>query len=345
MRRLPSPARSVRTRCWRQFSSSPPSRRGAGRPPASRRCPAIAASARLTLPPDTRPMTSELGVRHQASPPGAAASARPVPISAAAPGARRKRRPTDLKLAALFLLPSFIGLSIFLIGPMLASLLLSLTNWQIMGQVQFIGFANYINLATNDPIFGQMFRVPILYTIEYLVLTVAVALAMAVWIDSLSWGKQFFRLVFFLPTFTPLVGISLVWLLMLTPGGLIDWLLRTLSLPMPNLITNPVLALQALVLVSLWSHFLYNMPPFGAAPASIPSTHFDAAQLDGADAWQRFWKIKLPRISPSLFFGTLLTAISSLQTFDQVYALTRGGPRSSTSTSGDAIYNQAFVTY
>ncbi|MBI1775174.1 MAG: sugar ABC transporter permease [Proteobacteria bacterium] len=288
-------------------------------------------------------MTSELGVRRPSTQGHPIAPARPA--LARAPTISRKRPPSDLKLASLFLLPSFLGLLIFLIAPMLASFLLSFTNWQIIGETRFVGFANYLNLVTSDPIFWQVFRVTILYTIEYLVLNIAIALAMAVWIGSLSWGKQLFRLVFFLPTFTPLVGVALVWLLMLTPGGLIDWLFRWLNLSIPNLITTPGLALQALVLVSLWSHFGYNMLLFGAALGSIPSTYLDAAAIDGATAWQRFWKIKLPLISPSLFFGTVLTAISSLQTFDQVYALTHGGPGSATSTLGYAIYNQGFVTY
>jgi multiple sugar transport system permease protein len=262
-----------------------------------------------------------------------------------AAASRGRRGRSDLAVAAVFLLPSLLGLTVFLIGPMLASLALSFTNWQVIGEVRFVGFANYLNLAASDPIFWQVLRVTLLYTAEYLVLNITLALAMAVWIGSLRWGRQLFRLVFFLPTFTPLIGVSLVWLLMLTPGGLIDWLFRSLGLAIPNLITSPILALQALVLVSLWSHFGYNMLLFGAALGSIPSTYIDAAAIDGAGAWQRFWKIKLPLISPSLFFGTVLTVISSLQTFDQVYALTHGGPGSATSTLGYAIYNQGFVTY
>ena len=84
--------------------------------------------------------------------------------------------------------------------------------------------------------------------------------------------------------------------------------------------------MQAIVIVSLWSGFGYNLLLFGAALESIPQTYLDAAQIDGATAWQRFWRIKLPLISPTLFFGTVMTAITALQVFDQVYAMTRGGP-------------------
>jgi multiple sugar transport system permease protein len=256
-----------------------------------------------------------------------------------------RRHHGDLGTAALFLLPGLVGLTLFLLVPLVASLLLSFSNWQVMGQTRFVGLANYIRLATDDPIFWKVFGVTLSYTAEYLVLNLVLSLTLAVWIGSLAWGRRLFRLIFFLPTFTPLVGVALVWLLMLTPGGVVDWFFASIGVPMPNLITNPDYALQAVVIVSLWSHFGYNMLLFGAALETIPATYLDAAAIDGAGAWHRFWKIKLPLISPSLFFGTVLTAITSLQTFDQVYALTRGGPGSATTTLGYAIYSEGFVTY
>ena len=256
-----------------------------------------------------------------------------------------RRHYGELGAATLFLLPGLVGLTLFLVVPLVASLLLSFSNWSVMGQTRFVGFANYVRLATDDPIFWKVFGVTLSYTAEYLVLNIVLSLTMAVWIGSLAWGKRLFRLIFFLPTFTPLVGVALVWLLMLSPGGVVDWGFAAIDVPVPNLITNPAYALQAVVIVSLWSHFGYNMLLFGAALETIPATYLDAAAIDGAGAWHRFWKIKLPLISPSLFFGTVLTAITSMQTFDQVYALTRGGPGSATTTLGYAIYSQGFVTY
>jgi multiple sugar transport system permease protein len=231
-----------------------------------------------------------------------------------------RRRRSDLRAAIPFLLPGFLGLATFLILPLFASLLLSFSNWQVIGQTRFVGLANYVNLFTRDPIFWGVFRTTLFYTLDYLVLNIVISLGMAAWIGSLAWGRQLFRLVFFLPTVTPLIGISLVWLLMLTPGGIVDGVFAALGLPIPNLITSPVYALQVVVIVSLWSHFGYNMLLFGAALESIPSAYLDAAAIDGARPWQLFWRIKLPLISPSLFFGTVLTTISGLQVFDQVYA-------------------------
>ena len=205
-------------------------------------------------------------------------------MAAAAYPQRRRRRRTDLRVAVAFLLPGLLGLTAFLILPLVASLLLSFSNWQVIGQTRFVGVANYVNLFTRDPIFWSVFRVTLLYTAEYLVLNIVLALVMAVWIGSLSWGRQLFRLLFFLPTFTPLVGIALVWLLMLTPGGIVDGSFAALGFPIPNLITSPTYALQVLVIVSLWSHFGYNLLLFGAAlridPVNLRSTR-------GRDRWRQ----------------------------------------------------------
>ncbi|WGF87783.1 carbohydrate ABC transporter permease [Marinivivus vitaminiproducens] len=252
---------------------------------------------------------------------------------------------SDPWTALWFLLPSLLGLILFLVVPLVASLVLSFTNWQIIGQARFVGFSNYVNLTTRDPIFWQVVANTVLFTVEYLLLNIGIALGLAVWISRLSWGKRFFRLAFFLPTFMPMVGIALVWQLMLTPRGLVDGVIALTGLGLPNVLAESTLALQALVLLTLWSHVGYNLMLFGAALESIPESYLDAAAIDGASGWQNFWLIKLPMISPSLFFGTVLTAITTLQAFDQVYALTRGGPGSSTATLGYAIYNQGFVTY
>jgi multiple sugar transport system permease protein len=275
----------------------------------------------------------------------AAASARDPAAAIRAAGRARKKRRGDLGTATLFLLPSLLGLTIFVVVPLAASLALSFTNWQVIGITRFVGVANYVRLVTADPTFWQVLRTTVFFSVEYLVLNVMLSLSMAVWIGGLSWGKRLFRLVFFLPTFTPLVGTALVWLLMLSPDGIVDSLFRAFGAPMPNLLTNPAMALQVVVFVSLWSHFGYNMLLFGAALEQVPQNYLEAASIDGARAWQRFWRIKLPLISPALFFGTVLTAITSLQTFDQVYALTRGGPGSATTTLGYAIYAQGFVAY
>ena len=256
------------------------------------------------------------------------------------------RRPGSESLTAIwFLMPGLVGLVVFLVFPLGASLALSFTNWQIMGKTRFVGFANFVSAFTTDPVFWQILGNTVLYTAEYLVLNILISLGLAACIANLKWGKQLFRLIFFLPTFAPLVGSAVVWLLIFTPGGFMDWMMQALHVPLPNLITEPSLAMQTIVIVSLWSGFGYNLLLFGAALESIPQQYLDAAAIDGATSWQRFWRIKLPLISPSLFFGIVLTAITSLQVFDQVYALTRGGPGAATQTLGYKIYRDGFISY
>jgi multiple sugar transport system permease protein len=264
---------------------------------------------------------------------------------AIAPRRHRLRRRLDALSALGFLTPGLIGLLVFLILPLAASLVLSFTNWKLLGRTSFIGFGNFANVLTVDPVFWQVLFNTVLFTLEYLVLNIIISVGLAVAISNLRWGRQFFRMVFFLPTFAPLVGSSVVWLLIFTPGGAADWVCATLHLPLPNMITDPNWAMQCVVIVSLWAGFGYNLLLFGAALESIPAQYLDAAAIDGTTAWQRFWLIKLPLISPSLFFGIVLTAITSLQVFDQVYALTRGGPGAATQTLGYKIYRDGFISY
>ena len=251
----------------------------------------------------------------------------------------------DGATAIWFLLPSFTGLTIFLLLPVTVSLILSFTNSSLIAQTHWIGMQNFDRLLFGRSNFWPVLGNTVFYTAEYLILNIVLSITMAVWIDSLNWGRQLFRVLFFLPTFVPLVGSAIVWLLILTPGGAMDWTFRALHLPIPNLITDPRLAMQAIVLVSLWSGFGYNLLLFSAALGSIPGSYLDAAKLDGATAWQRFWQIKLPLISPTLLFGVVMTAITALQVFDQVYALTRGGPGASTYTLGFLIYHIGFERY
>ena len=255
------------------------------------------------------------------------------------------RRRLDALSALGFLAPGLIGLVIFLILPLAASLALSFTNWKLLGKTRFIGFDNFARVLTIDPVFWQVLGNTVLFTIEYLVLNIIISVGLAVAIANLKWGKQLFRMIFFLPTFAPLVGSSVVWLLIFTPGGAMDWVFTTLHLPLPNMITDPNWAMQCVVIVSLWAGFGYNLLLFGAALESIPQQYLDAAAIDGITPWQRFWRIKLPLLSPSLFFGIVLTAITSLQVFDQVYALTRGGPGAATQTLGYKIYRDGFISY
>jgi multiple sugar transport system permease protein len=261
------------------------------------------------------------------------------------PRRRNKISAYETRTAFLFLLPSLLGFLAFMLIPIIASLGLSFTNWQLLTPPQFVGFSNYIRLLTTDPSFFTILGNTLFFTVEYLVLNIVISLTLAVWISSLKRGQRWFRVIFFIPTFTPTIAVSIVWLLIFTPGGVMDYVFQSLSLNFPNLLLDGRLAMQAVIIVTLWASVGYNMVLFNAALDLVPQSYLEAARIDGASAWDRFWKIRLPLISPTIFFGTVMTAITSLQVFDQIYVITRGGPGSSTATLGFAIYTNGFQNY
>lgn len=265
-----------------------------------------------------------------------------VPVQ---PVQRRRFLKPDTQTAMLFLLPSFLGFMAFMALPIAASLALSFTNWQLISTPSFAGFQNYVRLFTVDPAFYTVLRNTLLFAVEYLTLNIIVSLTLAVWISSLRHGKAIFRVIFFLPTFTPTIAASVVWLLIFTPDGLADSLIRSLGLGLPNFLLSTTWAMQAIVLVTLWANVGYNVVMFNAALDLVPRHYIEAATIDGANAWQRFWRIRLPLISPTIFFATVMTAITSLQVFDEIYAMTRGGPGSATATLGFAIYQKGFANF
>jgi multiple sugar transport system permease protein len=256
-------------------------------------------------------------------------------------GTRRR----DTRTAFWFLLPSLIGFLAFMLYPLLASFGISFTNWQMMSAPKFIGLDNYIRLFTKDRTFYATLLNTLFYTLEYLVLNIVISLGLALWVATIKRGQKWFRVIFFLPTFTPVVASSVVWVLIFTPNGLLDYLFASLSIPFPNLLLDPRWAMQAIIIVSLSAGIGYNMVLFGAALSLVPQSYLDAAQIDGATAWQRFWMIRLPLISPTVFFAAVMTVISSLQVFDAIYAITRGGPGDATATLGYSIYQFGFVRY
>ena len=139
------------------------------------------------------------------------------------------------RTAFFFLLPSLIGVTLFLVVPIIASVVLSFTNWKLLGQPQFVGFANYIRLFTADPQFWPVLRNTLFFTFEYLVLNIIISLGLAVWISSLKVGQRWFRVIFFLPTFTPGIAVAIVWMLIFAPGGFFDFVMGALSVHLPNL--------------------------------------------------------------------------------------------------------------
>jgi len=268
----------------------------------------------------------------------------PVNIGAAAAPSDRGRR-TDWRVASGFLAPSMLGLMAFTAFPIVASLLLGFYNWPVIGTFTFTGLKNYQTLLTS-PQFGEAVLNTLLFVVLYVPLNIVISLGLAVWIRSVARGRGFYRTLFFIPAVTPTVANAAIFALILAPNGLVDSLMQTwFGVQAPNFLGSKNWAMPAVVLLSLWQGFGYNMLVFSAALDAVPASLVEAAAIDGAGARDRFFRIVLPLITPAMFFAVVLTLISAFQVFAQAYVLTGGGPGNTTTTLVLYLYEQGFRFY
>jgi multiple sugar transport system permease protein len=268
----------------------------------------------------------------------------------AAPGApprpgRAGRRPAvrkDGRYAGVFLGPSLIGLALFTLFPTAMALGISLFDWPVFGERKFLGGGNYSHLL-HDPVFRRVVLNTVLFVVLYVPLNVIVSLGLAVWIGPQIKGRQAFRVLFFIPVMTPMVANAMVWRLLFQPGGLIDSGLQSwFGISAPNFLGSSNWAMPAIVAMSVWQGFGYNFLVFSAAIDQVPQSQLESAQIDGASAWQRFRYVTWPMITPSLFFATTMTLITSFQVFAQPFILTQGGPGVATQSIVMYVYNQGW---
>ncbi len=254
------------------------------------------------------------------------------------------RRRTDGRAAAFFLLPSISGFLLFTVVPVIASLVLSFYEWPLIGKPVFRGVHNWIRLFTEDTVFPQVMLNTVYFVGAYIVGNLIVSLGLALWLTTKIRGRGFFRVVFFLPVVTPMVANAVIWRLIYTPNsGIADWLIHAVfGVNGPNWLGSPGWAMPALVLMSVWQGFGYNMMIFIAGLEAIPRSIREAAILDGTTAWQRLWRVLLPMLSPTVFFAVVMTLITSFQVFTQPYILTGGGPGSRTTTLVLYLYEHGF---
>jgi multiple sugar transport system permease protein len=269
-----------------------------------------------------------------------------VPAAATRPRGRRLVSREALSAYA-FLLPNGLGFLAFTLIPIVASLVLSLFNWPLQSAPTFVGLSNYVDLVTKDPVFKQVFVNTLFFVVGYVPLNLILALGIAVWLSSRIRGKNLFRAVFFLPVVTPMVANALIWTLLYAPGnGVFDWFLGSVvHLPAPNWLGSQTLAMPAMIVMSVWQGFGYNMLILSAGLQVIPRELYEAAAMDGASKPRRFWSVTLPLLTPFLFFALVMTLITSFQVFTQPYILTSGGPGVSTTTLVLYLYNNGFQFY
>ncbi len=254
----------------------------------------------------------------------------------------------ERRAAVLFLAPALAVILLFFLIPVCASLLLSITDFDIYAladirNIRFIAFRNYSDLLRN-----ALFWKALVNTIYFAgvggPLTVIVSLAMALLVNAKTarW-KPLFRTVYFAPVVTTVVAVAVVWKYLYHPRfGLLNRGLELLGIAPIDWLGDPKWAMPAIILLSVWKNFGYTMIIFVAALQAIPEELYEAARIDGANAIQQFRHVTLPMLSPTFVFVGIITAIGFLQLFPEPYVMTRGGPVNSTLSLVMFMYEQGF---
>lgn len=240
--------------------------------------------------------------------------------------------------AWIFILPAILGTFIFIIIPMICSFGLSFTKWDLLNSVKFVGLQNYVNLFQSD-LFYKILSNTVVFALATSILGVIIPLILASILNSKIRGSEFYKTAYFLPFITPMVVVGIVWAWIFDPNiGLLNQVLQIHI----NWLYDSKYAMSALIIVSVWKLIGYNMIIFLSSMSGISQSMFEAAKIDGANAFQTFKNVTIPLLSPTIFFVVIITAISSFQVFDLIYLMTQGGPFDSTNVLVYAIYKNAF---
>jgi multiple sugar transport system permease protein len=247
--------------------------------------------------------------------------------------------------AWVLLTPALLLLGIFVLYPIAYLFYLSFTTGSFTraGTV-WIGGRNYLRLAL-DPDFWQVLGNTIYFTIATVIPSLAIPLGLAVLLNRSMALRGWLRTAYFIPSITSLVAVGLGFRWLFQTDGPVNGLLSMAGLdPIPWL-SSTTWAMPVLILLSIWKQLGFNMVVFLAGLQTIPISRYEAAELDGAGAWQSFWHITLPGLRPTLIFVTITTVIFTLRSFEQPYVMTGGGPLNSTNLLVFYVYNQAFAQF
>ncbi len=251
------------------------------------------------------------------------------------------------RVGYLFILPSFIHLVVFLLIPVVFSLFLSFRDWNQprFQDAPYVGLKNY-NFLMSDRHFWSAMLNSGYFTVLSVPLGMAFSLVIAVVLNRKLRGVNLFRTLFFMPVISSWVAVSLIWVTLLDPQvGIVNYVLKVIGLPAFNWLGDPRSAMPSLVLISVWKSAGFNMVIWLAGLQGIPKEYYEAAEIDGANRLQSFWRITLPLLAPTSFFLAITGVIGSFQVFSPVYVITKGGPLDSTDVAVFHIYRQAFQQF
>ncbi|HYD51674.1 MAG TPA: sugar ABC transporter permease [Gemmatimonadaceae bacterium] len=248
----------------------------------------------------------------------------------------------------LFVAPALLVIGVFFLLPVLASLVLSLTDFDIYAvadpaNTRFVGLGNYARLFAS-PDFWRALGNTFYFALVGGPISIAVSLGAALLIDHrlVRW-RGLFRTMYFVPFVTTLVAVAIVWRYIYHPQyGLLNWALGGLGIDPVDWLGDPRWAMPAIILMAVWKNFGYNMLIFLAGLQAVPRELYEAAELDGAGAWRRFWHVTLPMLAPTLVFVSVITMIGYFQLFAEPYVMTRGGPLRATTSLVLLMYEEGF---
>lgn len=256
-------------------------------------------------------------------------------------GGRARRVRYALTVLA-FLLPSAIPLTLFVLAPMVSAAWISLHEWNLLSPMEFVGLDNFAALFA-DPRTAQVFGKTVLYIVGYLPLVYIGGLALALALNRGLRGRNFWRGIYFLPVVTSWIVVAIVWRWLLAPeNGVVNTVLAAVGIDGPGWWTDPAWAMPSIILASAWKDVGFVMVILLAGLQSINPDLYDAAKVDGAGPWRRLTSVTLPMLSPSTFFVVVISLINGFQVFDQVFAMTGGGPNGASQVVVGEIYDLTF---
>lgn len=259
-------------------------------------------------------------------------------------GMSLKRR--NALVGATFILPNFIGFFIFVLIPVVFSFVLAFMHWDGFNAMTFAGLENFTEIF-KDRVFRQSLSKTFIYTVFNVLISAAAALGLAIVLNNKLKGTTFFRSAIFFPYVASVVAVGAVWKAMfMRNGGPLNQFLAFVGIAeehLPGWLSSSEWALTGVIIVSIWKNMGYFMVIYLAAMQNIPSTLYEASEIDGAHKWQQFWRITFPMLIPSHFFVLMMLTINSFKTFDLIFALTEGGPGTATTLLSMYIYNESFV--
>ncbi|PMB17105.1 carbohydrate ABC transporter permease [Fischerella thermalis] len=251
----------------------------------------------------------------------------------------------DAVAAWIFLAPALILLSLFILWPIAYLFYLSFTSGMFTSNgIHWIGLNNYWRLLSNSDFWQVIFNT-IYFTLATVIPSLVIPLGLAILLNQTLPLRGLLRSVYFLPSIISLVAAGLGFRWLFQNDGAVNALLDVIGIKAIPWLSSTVWAMPVLIILGIWKQLGFNMVVFLAGLQTIPPSRYEAAELDGANAWQKFWHITLPGLQSTLIFAIITTMIFTLRSFEQVYVMTGGGPLNSTNLMVYYIYQEAFAQF